>query len=462
MHNPQIVELLSLAARKPFAIDRDYADQMLNTYLQEVSLRESGVEFAEMGYAARREKSFPTVIGLDEQGAAMEKPWSELQTVNGGVAVVRLTGVMRSQDGISSRGVQSFTDALMQADNAPNIKGIVVEINSGGGEWTAGVMASGAIASVQKPIVSVSHMAGSAAYMAAISADKVYASTSGSQIGSIGVFVSLPKDFPAIYNEMYEDIYATPSGKKNRAFREWLQGSKAGYQEQVDRLAETFAGMVREQRELTGSPERIADTLSGEMFGAVEATERGMIDGTKTVYEAAQEITRMATAMPVFNSNENENTMSKETKVLTQIKNLLGMSAGVEVEANEPVEDLEGVPAVEEAAEATETEATEQEVDQTQELLANLTEKIEALETRIGDINTGLIDLENKVNADAEDRKANVEAAMADVKAALKEIAGVSVADNAEAEAPSAERVGKVAKEFSSDVVAFKNKAKYE
>jgi ClpP class serine protease len=278
-HNPQVVALLQSG---PFAIDWQYAIEAWSNYLEELTLLEAGVPYADLGICARRAETFPAVISMESgrpivvQDSAMLR--DERETPRDSYALLRLQGVMRSQDGASSRGVLSVIDDLNAAIANPNIKGIVLEVNSGGGQAIAGQMMHTAISSSPKPVVAFAHMAGSAAYMAAMAADKVVASNNAARVGSIGTMMTLPKGFASWYNTNYQDEYASASTNKNSAFRAFLQGDMSKLREELEETNEQFLAAVRENRELKGGSSYQKHTLSGAMFQAREAKRRGLID----------------------------------------------------------------------------------------------------------------------------------------------------------------------------------------
>ena len=90
-------------------------------------------------------------------------------------------------DVTSSESVDSL---IQQAEDADNIKAIMVEVDSPGGEPVAGEEIANTLKSSTKPTVAVIRQTGaSAAYWASTGADKIFASLN-SDVGSIGVTAS--------------------------------------------------------------------------------------------------------------------------------------------------------------------------------------------------------------------------------------------------------------------------------
>lgn len=87
-------------------------------------------------------------------------------------------------------GSEEVVSAIMSADADPNIKAILLEVDSYGGAPVAGEEIANALKTLSKPSVAVIRQSGtSAAYLAATGADRIFASKN-SDIGSIGVTMS--------------------------------------------------------------------------------------------------------------------------------------------------------------------------------------------------------------------------------------------------------------------------------
>lgn len=87
-------------------------------------------------------------------------------------------------------GSEEVVSAIMSADDDPNIKAVLLEIDSYGGAPVAGEEIANALKALSKPSVAVIRQSGtSAAYLAATGADRIFASKN-SDVGSIGVTMS--------------------------------------------------------------------------------------------------------------------------------------------------------------------------------------------------------------------------------------------------------------------------------
>jgi len=98
-----------------------------------------------------------------------------------------LTGQTLNADMTSS---ESVVDSINQAESDPNIKAILVDVDSNGGVPVAGEEIANALKKSSKPSLAVIRQSGlSAAYWAISSADRIFASRN-SDVGSIGVTAS--------------------------------------------------------------------------------------------------------------------------------------------------------------------------------------------------------------------------------------------------------------------------------
>ena len=212
----------------------------------------------------------------DEAWTAKNNPWRKQEIPPNSIAHLNLSGVMRSQSGLSTRGVNELVNDLNYAFAHGNISGVLLETKTGGGEATAGLLLKSALENAPKPVVVHAHLLASAGIMGTLPADEIIASGDLAQIGSIGTYVTFWKGFAKWYKKNYQDLYAGKSSNKNRAFRAMLEDNLQVMQNEVDEFNEIFLNDVKAYRDLKGDE---ADTLSGAMFDAKKARKRGLIHG---------------------------------------------------------------------------------------------------------------------------------------------------------------------------------------
>lgn len=237
-----------------FLIDIDYGLTALHQYWSDLALIQGGVSFADLGYAEKR---------------ARQKP-----QFSDDIALLTLEGVMRMEDGISHRGIKSLAQDIEFANKDPRYKGIMLEINSGGGEALSGEYLKNALAESYKPVVAYGHTVGSAAYLAALGTNEIIMSGKMARAGSIGAMITINKKLLDEYKANYMSVYASQSTEKNSEFRSMLEGNSDLIQKSVDGAAQIFIDAVMEARNIKDSK-----ATKGGMFYADEALRIGLIDG---------------------------------------------------------------------------------------------------------------------------------------------------------------------------------------
>jgi len=199
-----------------------------------------------------------------------------MEVPKGTIAHLNLSGVMRSQGGLSTRGINELVNDLNFAFAHDNISGVLLEAKTGGGEATAGLMLKSALENAPKPVVVHAHLLASAGIMGTLPADEIIGSGASAQMGSIGTYITFQKGFGEYYKSNYQDIYAGKSKNKNKSFRALIEGNLQVMQSEIDEFNELFLKDVKKYRDLKGNVE---DTLSGAMFDAKKAKRRGLIHG---------------------------------------------------------------------------------------------------------------------------------------------------------------------------------------
>lgn len=225
----------------------------------------------------------PNANRIVETGNLHDMKAEQLTTLQKGTIVkLYLNDYMSVNGGLCSMGVQELANNLLSYKDNPNVSGAIIEVNSGGGEATAGQIMYNAVKDFKKPVVAYVLNAGSAAYMAITGAKEIVAAGDLSRVGSIGAFVTLDKNFIAKYKSNFEDIYSTLSGDKNAEIRSYIEtGDKTLLQNSLDETVSAFQKMVTDSRTI----KKQDSTLAGKMFIASDAKNRGLIDiiGTESL-----------------------------------------------------------------------------------------------------------------------------------------------------------------------------------
>ncbi|TXH43973.1 MAG: hypothetical protein E6Q97_33395 [Desulfurellales bacterium] len=276
--NPKIEAFLTANTR--LEIEFDFGFSEFNRYLEDVALVQSGVPYAELGISERRASFRPLIIASDASAYRLtDDVFYESDTKPGSIALLKLSGVMRTEGGISNPGIEGLANQLRAAYANDNIAGIILETRSGGGESLSGSLLKSVLSERNKPVIGFAHIAASAAYRALSGTDEIIASSDAAEFGSIGTFYTIDEKTLSEYRERFKDFYGSNAPNKNGAFRAMLGGDYSKIQKEADELTARFHEEIAKDRPLQGSAAKIADTLGGGMFDARDAKKRGLIDG---------------------------------------------------------------------------------------------------------------------------------------------------------------------------------------
>lgn len=282
--NPAIEAVL---ANGQLAIEYGFGMQCLNQYLTDLSLLAHGASYKDLGIEQRRRQSDPYLLQLNGNGKftlVRDRGLlsnTSLTPVNS-FAVIPIKGFMQVEGSGGSgtvRGMRSVADDLRAAYQNPNVSGILMDINSGGGEVMAMEVLLDALSVRNKPVVSHAIFAASAAYGTAAGTDEIIAISEAARTGSIGAVISINKLALQEYTEGWLDVYGKNAPNKNKEFRAMQNGDFGPLQSAVDEATDMFQAKVKALRPLRGNEAKVNDTVSGDVFTGPEARRRGLIDG---------------------------------------------------------------------------------------------------------------------------------------------------------------------------------------
>lgn len=207
--------------------------------------------------------------------------------VSGDIAIIPATGTLvHKLGGVDPySGMVGYDQIVTMADAAhrdESISGIMMEVDSGGGEAAGAFEASRRLRALArksgKPVFAFANeMMCSSAYAIGCSADMVMTTEMGI-IGSIGVWMALVNQERALDMQGL-DVTVIRAGKrkaKGMSIEELEPETVAKFQASVDHTWELFAKLVEEHRGI--SVQKIKD-LEGDWFHADKALELDLIDG---------------------------------------------------------------------------------------------------------------------------------------------------------------------------------------
>lgn len=228
-----------------------------------------------------------TAIELPEGGGL---PAVDQIEVFDGVAVVPIAGTFAPRAGMydAMSGMVSYeaTVALLQAvDALPNVRGIVLAIDSPGGAVAGVTEAANAIAQMRKPVFAVAdYQATSAAYWLAAQADRLYVPATG-MVGSIGVYaVRVDQTKADAQAGVAYDFVASGSRKGDGdPHKPTTAAELKDLQRMVDDSFGLFAASIAKAR---GLDVAAIAALEGAVVQGSDAVARGLADAVGTVGDA--------------------------------------------------------------------------------------------------------------------------------------------------------------------------------
>jgi signal peptide peptidase SppA len=234
------------------------------------------------------------------------------------IATIDLSGVVGLN--ITENKLEKAFDEIQAIET---VKGVLLKINSPGGESNISDALAESVQSFKKktslPIVSfIDGMAASAGYQLACQSDKVYSSR-GAQVGSIGSMAIVPN-----YSEMKDGPKYTivKSGKWKNFPNSMEKIDEEGIKkltEKVESAAQSFFNSVSEARDIDTDE---IESWEGDIFNAVEAKSKKLIDGYGRESKAIYELNKlMKETKPVEEKEKTKIDNSLETKPVNNISN---------------------------------------------------------------------------------------------------------------------------------------------
>ena len=191
---------------------------------------------------------------------------------------------------------EDFIEDLKAAEANPAIGAHLLHIDSPGGEVFFVHEAFEAVKALTKPCIALIDSCGaSAAYWIACAADKIYASSIFSNVGSIGVMSTFYDDREAMkkWGVKEVELYSSYSDLKNKIYKDVLDGKVEEFiKTRLDPLAKQFIDDVCSVRSITEDSE----ALRGKIYYAMNAMPEGLIDGRNTLEEVIAELQNLMPA----------------------------------------------------------------------------------------------------------------------------------------------------------------------
>lgn len=234
-------------------------------------------------------------IVADEQRSMAARP-ADGRRQAGSIAVVPLLGAMSQRGGLSSAGTDDFTAAVAAAANDVSVSGIVLEIDSPGGEVYGIEEAYQEVrrARGQKPVVAqVNSRAFSGGYYVASGADEIIV-TPGGEVGSVGAYMA-HEDWSRALDEAGVTVTLVSAGEgktDGNPAQPLSEAAVADMRKAVERVYGMFVSAVSKGRKVPASTVR--EKWKARIYGADEAVEMGMADSVGTLTDAITRAGKLA------------------------------------------------------------------------------------------------------------------------------------------------------------------------
>jgi protease-4 len=202
------------------------------------------------------------------------------------VAIIRINGAITKYDqDCGPAGMATKANLLKRCYNNPNIKGIVLSIDSGGGEGYAGLLMQEAISGRNKGVAAfVDDFACSAAYGIAAACDTITLNNALCEVGSVGTYCTVV-DYAGYWEKQgikLIEVYASKSKDKNRDYYEALKGNLEPLRKRCDTFNEEFIRSIAKFREGKIAVDESV-WATGKVFYAPEALQLGLADEIGTL-----------------------------------------------------------------------------------------------------------------------------------------------------------------------------------
>lgn len=231
------------------------------------------------------------VIGLSGPATNIIEPGNIIAFIplSGTIAEDIDSSVFSAGAGITPKFVRH---RLEEVEDNPNVKAIILKINSPGGSVGASQEIAELIQEADKPIiVFAGDIIASGAYYIASKADRIVAKP-GSLVGSIGVISQIP-DLSGLYAKLGIKMQTIKSGKNKDMFgRALTPEEQKKFQALSDELYNQFVDDVAKGRQL--SKKKVLQLATGEVFPATVAKKLGLVDKVGGYQTAIDEAARLA------------------------------------------------------------------------------------------------------------------------------------------------------------------------
>lgn len=228
-------------------------------------------------------------------------------------------------------GTQSYISILNQLKNDPTVAGVVLDMDTGGGQVYGTPEIYDVVSAFQqiKPLVIYTNgYLCSGGYYIAAPASYIIANKRADAIGSIGAYTTIVNYDGIIekFGGKVQTIYSDLSDEKNKNYRAVVDGTDADFKnyikEELNPMVITFHNDMKAAR-----PQLSEAVFKGGTWTGEQSIAMGLIDANGSLEDAVAKVFELA-AVKNSNSNNNKSNkiiMSGKTKGFPVIQGILGI-----------------------------------------------------------------------------------------------------------------------------------------
>ncbi len=221
---------------------------------------------------------------------------------NDAIGIINVTGAIMSGGGgggFSSiqSGSMDIINQLRKAGEDPNIKAVVLYINSPGGSAAASLEIGNEIKRLRKSgkkvVAYMSDSAASGAYWISCATDRIVANPT-TLTGSIGVIMQTV-DLQGLYDKIginYRTFKSGPYKDMGSSSRDMTEEERKIFQSMLDDTYQQFIDVVVEGRNM--SRDEVLKLADGRIYSGRQAYELGLVDQLGDMHDAVQTAAKMA------------------------------------------------------------------------------------------------------------------------------------------------------------------------
>ena len=232
---------------------------------------------------------------------------------SGSIAMLTIAGAVTKYGDECAYGSMDHIRTMNRLANSENVKGIILNIDSPGGEAAGTAAFAECIRNVTqiKPVIGLidDGIAASAGMWIVSACTEIYTTKKTDMVGSIGAYQTIADWYGYMASEglKVRDIYAPQSTEKNIEYREALKGNDTLLEEELRVLVDDFQSSIRTHR---AGKLKSDEWKAGKMFHTKDAIRIGLIDGQKTLDQVVKRMDQLIASTQSNSSIINTNKMS--------------------------------------------------------------------------------------------------------------------------------------------------------